>query len=208
PATRTNAWALVVGGRRRSGKRSIVYAREWRSEDGDPLSPARVLAEVRDELAVYGLSSVGTDQHMADALIDIARPMGLHLYDESVTAVSKANDLDSARALIRDGSVELPPHPQLQGDLRRVRRRLTPDGGVRVVYPMTADGRHCDFAGPVMKLLARAPWTAPRDVSETLPPGWTREECEQVEALERRLRRERDEFVPGFSPGPGFEEAT
>jgi hypothetical protein len=209
PATRGNGWAWVIGGQLHDGKLSIVRCGEINRPDGGAVSPAQALRELAGELAEYGVSEVGTDQWSADAIVDLAAPLGLVVVPVNVTAKSKANDLDGARALIREGRVELPPDRALQGDLRRVRRRLTADGGVRVVYPQTADGRHCDFAGPVLKLLARPDLAPAVKVTADIPEGWTEKEWEDVQKVSREIEDETSgrDWSPGLSAGGSLRRA-
>jgi hypothetical protein len=52
------------------------------------------------------------------------------------------------------GEDELPPHKQLLADLMQVRQVLTPNG-FTIRMSETPDGRHADFAPPVMLALDR-----------------------------------------------------
>jgi hypothetical protein len=73
------------------------------------------------------------------------------------------------------GKVELPPVPHVRTDLLHVRKRVTPTG-VTVDYPMTSDGRHCDFGPALMLVLTKA---LPEPV-EVKPPVATDAETQRV----------------------------
>lgn len=155
PATRGNAWTLVVG-TRRDGKRHIVKVRQWVGSPTKPLDPAEVLREVAIELRAYRLDSVETDQWSGDALAAVARQPGIGLSLVVWPATSTENTemfLDLARRMAA-GEVVLPPDAQLRADLQRIRRRVT-SGGVAIVLPQTSDGRHCDYAPAVARVVRR-----------------------------------------------------
>jgi len=158
PATRGNAWTLVVAGRRWDGARkvsvaSVVLAREWIGSRTSPLDPKRVLLEQRDLLEGYGVTQVETDQWSSDALRAIASDLGLYVVERTIGA-DRFDLYDSLRTKLGAGDVELPPDPQVRADLLGVRRRLTA-GGVAIHLPKTADGRHCDYAPALVLAVAR-----------------------------------------------------
>src|SRR5690606_20536448 len=79
PATRGNAWTLVINectGRGGPGGVTPMYRvvlnREWVGSKAKPLSPNRVLEEIAALCAPYGVTMVMTDQHALDALRDLA----------------------------------------------------------------------------------------------------------------------------------------
>jgi hypothetical protein len=160
PGTRSNAWTLVVS--RMLGRRTqIVLAKEWRGSKSKPLSSKEVLRDIASILAPYNIAHsqegrrrIGTDQWSVDALRDIGKDFGLDLIE--FTATRSSNDdgyLELARRF-ELGEVEIPDSPTLLSDLRRL-RRITTAGGVRVDLPQTSDGRHCDYAPPIMRAAQR-----------------------------------------------------
>lgn len=156
PGTRSNAWTLAIRTARMvKGKRieSIVKVRQWQGSKAAPLSPDAVLKEIAAELAVYGVRDVTTDQWAADALADIARRHGLHVYDVTITSASKLEMFEGMRQLLADEAVELPENQQLRADLLLV-KKVIGRHGVSVLLPTTPDGRHCDYAMAVAQALA------------------------------------------------------
>jgi len=185
PATRADAWTLVVATRLKGGKLAVVKARQWQATRGAPLSPDEVLREVAEELRRYDVARVATDQWAADALADIGARHGLFLASEAITASRKVELFESLRALVLSRGVELPPVRELLDDIRRVRKRVT-QSGISIELPR-AGGRHCDYAFAAALALAQ-PVGEPADNSRSLPDGWEAWEVEEADRLARRLR--------------------
>ncbi len=154
PATRGNGWTLAVA-TRDAGKAIVVRADEWIGSRDNPLDPADVLLEVAKILSAYGIRTVHSDQVMGDALIRLARDAGLSLSQWTIPRVQQAQKFLAIRTQMDLGKVELPPVPHLRTDLLHIRKRVTPTG-VTVDYPMTSDGRHCDFGPALMLVLTKA----------------------------------------------------
>lgn len=151
PGTRGNAWTLAVGTRRNDHVEkkgpvvSIVAVREWRGSQSAPLSPRTVLTEIRDFLLEYEVTDVTTDQWSADALRDIAEPMGLHIWDITLNTANKLEMFEALRIGLADERLDVAYNAQLRSDLLLVRKRVGVHG-VSIDLQKTPDGRHCDFA--------------------------------------------------------------
>jgi hypothetical protein len=144
PATRTNAWALVIATQGWDMVRRVVLAKEWRPKAGMKLSPSAVLAEIRELLRPYGIRWLITDQHAVDALAELARLAGLVLIEQAWTGVNKRDAYEHVRLLLQDSKLELPPDPQIKVDLLGIRKRITRSG---VTYELAEQrGRHSDYA--------------------------------------------------------------
>jgi hypothetical protein len=150
PATRGNAWTLVVGCRR-GGKVVVCLARQWVGSSADPLSPAAVLAEMAILLRTYSLDTVVTDQWAADAIRDLALPLGLYLQIRPWTVERKVDLYEAVRIRLSMGTIELPPDPLVAQDLASVRRKLTASA-VHIKLGSSSDSRHADYA-PAIALL-------------------------------------------------------
>lgn len=155
PATRGNAWTLVIG-TREGNRRVIACARQWIGSAAKPLVPSEVLKEIRDVLLGYGLSAVESDQYYIDANIDTARKLTppLNVYQSDLSPSQVVEVYMGMRTKLAEGELELHPDPVLLEDLRRVKRRVT-QRGVAIELPVTADGRHCDYAPALMLVCAR-----------------------------------------------------
>jgi ribosomal protein S18 acetylase RimI-like enzyme len=170
PATRGNAWTLVIVGLVH-GKYRVFSAREWVGSKSEPLSPEIVVAEVAEECRRYGIATVLTDQAMADALRDLSRRVGLHLVERSFSSAKSVALYSNLRLRMQAGEVELPPDRTLREDLLRVRRRASARGA-SIHLPVGQNGRHCDYAPSLVLamsrwLFEREPTTDPTDEERT-----------------------------------------
>lgn len=193
PATRGNAWTLIVCDRVGAKKR-VVIAKQWQGSPVDPLSPRQVVADVSKYLARYGLHWAYTDQWAGDALRDIASEKGLALVIEDWTAKTRTEAFQSLAVALADGQVELAPEPQLLKDLRLTKRRTT-QVGTSIVLPKTSDGRHCDYSPALARALAH--WLdEEREVEpERESQEWFAwQEQKQIEAEEAELENKGREW--------------
>lgn len=143
PATRGNGWTLVVT-TRQGTKKKVVLAHEWLGSKTTPLSPKSVMQEVAAKLKPYGIATIDSDQHLGDALKDIAHDVGLHVRLVFWTEKEKTAKYMAFKTRMASGEIEIPPDYVLRGDLIQVQKRSTTNG-VKIVLPKTADGRHCDY---------------------------------------------------------------
>ncbi len=190
PATRADAWTLVVATRLASGKLSVVKARQWQASRGAPLSPDEVLREIADELRPYNVARVCTDQWAADALADIGARYGVYLASEAITAARKVELFESMRTLVLSRQVEFPPVRELIDDIKRVRKRVT-QSGISIELPR-AGGRHCDYAFAAALALAQ-PVGGPAKANDHAPDGWEPWELDEANAMARRLKKGDDD---------------
>ncbi len=148
PATRGNAWSLVIIGIAPKGQTPrlrVALAREWKGSAREPLNPEHVFEKISELAHPYGVRSVKSDQAAADYLRAIARREGLSVHDKAITAPIKLELYEGLRTHLAIGNLELPPVPQLRADLLAIRKRVTA-GAISVHLPKTPDGRHCDYA--------------------------------------------------------------
>ncbi len=200
PATRGNSWTLVVatrdGDRKdKDGNRvpfvRIAHAKQWTGSAAQPLSPRDTIREVKAELHPYRLSVVTTDQWAVDAIRDIAADAGLAVVESTWTGADKVAVYTALKVAVVDQTIELPPNNELVADLSRVKRRVTQQG-ISIELPLTADGRHCDYAPVVAGALDSAvklpDVPAPVDGS---PEWWAQHRAERIRALQRQMSQKR-----------------
>jgi len=192
PATRGNAWALVVLTKDRQsdgGKRRVVLSREWMGSSVAPLSPSVVLREIAELLAPYRVRVVATDQWAADALRDVGLPLGLSLQQVTLTQPWALDIHDTIKLDLAAGKLELQPG-RIPDDLVRVKRRLTRNG-VAIELPHTADGRHCDSAAALALCMALPlPAADERETEDQqiARAGWEPNELRAAQQMARRMR--------------------
>jgi len=175
PATRRNAWTLVIGGREflpnGSFRLVVAYARQWMPRPGAPLVPELVMDDIKADLGKYGLSEVHTDQWSADTIAAIGRMKGFTVTEVQVSAADDVRMFDALRLHVQGKTIELHPDPYVKGDLLAVRKVVT-NRSMKMVLPITSDGRHCDFAPPT-RLLCELASSAPSwlHAMQQLPEG-------------------------------------
>lgn len=160
PATRGNAWTLVVATRNEKGVRRVLVVREKRGTPTEPLSPRAVFDEWAPMLRSYGISVILTDQWAIDALQDSATACGLFLQEEAWHTKNKAEAYDALLKHAQNNELELPDEKNVKNDLLGIRRKLTRNG---VTYELatTQDGRHSDFAPAIAMAVVHADAMAP-----------------------------------------------
>ena len=148
--TRGNAWTIVIARDTRErgdriAKIEISYAFEWIGSRQKPLDPATVFLDMQPKLAEYGIKMVNCDAYAIDPLRSVAKSTGLSLNEHTFRGEQRLEVYRSVDALLRQERLELPPMPAVIRDMKAIRRRAT-SGQILPFLPLTADGRHCDFA--------------------------------------------------------------
>lgn len=198
PATRNNAWTLVIADRVRytanvegddgiirpvtRTKKRIVYHHQWQGSQVSPLSPRETLKQVAEILSLYRLDFCRTDQWSADAMRELAMGYGLALIIENWTSQENTNHYLWLRSAMANGDFEMPDDPAIHKDFRLVKRVISARGPT-VHLSSTADGRHCDYVPAVVR--ATAPWIRE---DQDAPPAPGSQEALQAELDERRER--------------------
>ena len=185
PATRGNSWTFGIFTRTGRRKRMVQALQETGSRD-NPLSPREVFRSTIAPLCRrFGVTRIETDQYYVDALQDIAREFGLYLDQHTLTDREKTERYLALKTKLDEGELEFPPN--VKADLQRLRKRVT-QAGVQIVLPLTADGRHCDFAPTMMLGFGRYLRDAePADDKKPMDP----EAVRMLKAAEERFGRKR-----------------
>jgi hypothetical protein len=169
-ATRGNAWTVAVAAREyvdapqaereSDAEQAVARVRvkvlatfEWIGSKQYPLSPRAVFQEMATVLAPFGIRSIKCDRWSFDAMQDHARAAG---FDLAETAAGETNaSYAKLKSLLGAGDLELPPTANVRTDLLGIRRKATA-GGISIVLPRQASGRHCDFAPSIALAVADA----------------------------------------------------
>lgn len=159
PATRGNAWTLVILGCREPGRYFVAYHRQWQGSPTAPLRPEEVIAEIATECERYSVPFTYSDQFAADYLSDLAGRYGLGLIPVTFTGRKLMDMLDRVKMLLTSGALELPPDTAFSRDLVGTVKRLTATDA-KVVLPRTRDGRHGDYVPP-LAILCSEPLDCP-----------------------------------------------
>lgn len=189
PATRSNAWTVVIGAHKEN-KLIVACVRQWLPQPGAPLSPSAVFAEMAALLKGYGIDTVTTDQYSTDALRELADLKGITLVEQAWTADRKVECYGALATRFAEGTIEVPLDPDLLDDLKLAKKVVT-QAGVTIVLPerRTANGlkRHCDYVPSLAGLQDQAP---PEGDNEEKEESW---EEREIERRQRKLRERRQE---------------
>jgi hypothetical protein len=184
PATRTNAWALVVTGQDLAQKRHVVLAREWVPKPGLPLNPMTVLAEIAAHLGTYGLDTIYTDQHAVEMIRAMADAVKLHLVEAAWTPTTKREGYEHVLKLAQANRLGLPLDPQVKADLLGIRKVITRNG---VQYQLAeVRGRHSDYAPAIALAVADARFIATEIRKPSVVELEKRRRYERIKAEEER----------------------
>lgn len=163
PATRGNAWTLVVTGHYGFGgpggatpQLRVALRKQWRGSSKTPLNPDVVLRDIAEICGDYGCEDAYTDQWAVDALRVIAERHNLTLHEIELTGKNRVGLADDLKQQLTLGALELPPDRAMRQDLVGVKKRITVNG-YTLVLPKTSDGRHSDYVPPLLLLMAALP---------------------------------------------------
>jgi hypothetical protein len=163
PATRGNAWTLIVVGcygRGGPGGQRPLYrvalARQWVGSSKQPLRAHAVIAEIAGICAGFKIDTVRTDRYAFDALRDQAEDRGLTLVENRFTPEQFVEAVNRVADELSEGCLELPPDHVLRADLVGTTKRAT-SSGVTVRLPRTGDGRHGDYVPSLAMCLSIPP---------------------------------------------------
>lgn len=164
PATRGDAWTLIIAGVVAGDVLRVVRARQWQRGD-----PEEVLGAIADELAPWGVASVWSDQWSADALRALARRHGIGLVERAWTADLWREAAERLRVLVASRRIALPRDAHVLADLAAMRRRASLGSAAWTVELPRRGGRHCDYV-PALGLAALAlAHTHPPPLTVTVP---------------------------------------
>lgn len=153
PATRGNAWTLIVQ-TKIGDVRHVALAKQWRGSKQQPLDAGIVFRDIAADVAPYRVTSIATDGWSYDALHGHAGGAGLHLRKLEMGDREQTERWLTTRAETVAGHRKVLDEPELIADLRRLMKRTT-HTGLTIDMPVTSDGRHCDYAPALMRCEAQ-----------------------------------------------------
>jgi hypothetical protein len=203
PATRTNAWTLVIGSRYGNILKEVLRV-DWKPKPNEPLNPRFVLQEVKEHLDAYGLNFVYTDQWAADHNKQMAYEEGFACIDIAWTQAEITKSYGNLQIGLEMGLVEILDEKTGHKDLKLVKKKPKSGGGYRIELPETSDGRHCDFAPPMARVFSQ--WIADILPEQPKPgtPGYAdyyekKLEQQDLDRFEREQMTVEDEEFLGIS---------
>lgn len=178
PATRGNAWTLVVLACIGEDERGLeVYeqalAVQWQGTPQNPLRPWDVLTEMAALCKPYGVDGAITDQASFDSLADTGDRAGFGLTGLFGNDDSREMDCEALRPLISSRRIRLVNNGQQRNDLQRVTKYVTTTG-YSYQYPTSGDGRHCDFVSAIGRAKRFCPPPPTPGQGPRFDRAWTR----------------------------------
>ncbi len=175
---RSNSSCLVVT--HRKGRDAIVAEIvEEVPEPGKPLKPKAVMAKFAARLLEHGSQEFMADGHYKETATEELEEHNLTFVDAPLTP---ADTFIKCRQFMRGGHVKMPNHERLVQQLKEVRGKPIPGGGMSIIMPRWAQGAHGDIAAAFVLSIfqfASEPLPAP-------PPDENSAEYQEA-ALERRV---------------------
>lgn len=159
PATRGNAWTLVILTSNAPERYQVVLAKQWRGTPSVPRRPGEVLREIAEICRQYSIGTLWSDQYSYDALAELSEQHGLSLACQPFTQAVWQTLAERLRVLVSKHHIELPPDPVLRSDLLGIHRRLTTRAST-IALSSTGDGRHGDYV-PSLCLCLQYPPACP-----------------------------------------------
>lgn len=161
---------------------------ERRPGGGVALKPSDTIREFAARLLTHaGLTHLVADAHYQETVTEYLGEVGLGYVPAPLEV---AETYIRARALMREGRVEIPNHPRLIAQLRSVQWRPNPGGSISIVLPRERTGGHCDLVSAFVLAL----WQAASVEVEAPPPPvnspeyFAAQEAAMLARMEQRLQ--------------------
>lgn len=133
---------------------------EEQPKPGAPLAPGDVVGNFAVTLKDRACASVMSDAHYRQSVIEHLTPHGLVLDDAPTGQEGNAAVWLKVRELVNSKRLRLPRHQRLIAQLKAVRSRPRPGGGLQIILPRKGkNSGHCDLA----VAMALAVWQASAD---------------------------------------------
>lgn len=152
-----------------------------------PLVPSHVCARFASRLLRNGIRGLMADHHYQEAISE-------HLGKKKIAFMkapkSPAKAYIRARTLFNQGLVRIPDDETLIRSFLDIKGRPTPSGNISIQLPRREGGGHADIISAfVLSLYQRRGQVCKNPYNGGLPPGWTREEVEEVAEIEREMKK-------------------
>lgn len=164
----------------------VSLMRELRPEPGKPLKPSEVCTIFAGEAASIGAPWVMVDGHYIESMRENAVTLRV-----APAPASPSEVYVTARALMRDGRCKI-AHPdtqtgetrvmllRLKAQLREVKGRPIPGGGMSITLPKWNTGGHCDLVAALVLAVYQHGGTYQKpDAAKEGSPAWERAQLEE-----------------------------
>jgi hypothetical protein len=113
--------------------------------DGQALRPSKVVGHFARIVQRYGATQVMADGHYRQSIWEHLRDEDLYFVDAPAGADGKAETYVHFRTLLNEGKLWLPRHEKLIAQLKEVRSKPRPGGGLSITSPLSKTGAHGDL---------------------------------------------------------------
>lgn len=151
---RSDSSALAIVARKAS-LFALLTVDELRPSKGCPLKPSEVCAAFAKTLDLYGVRRVVSDAHYVESAREHFGAHGIGVVDAPAGQQGKIDVHMTAKSIIHEGRVLMPPHRRVIEQLKAIRVRPLAGGGLQISSPRRA-GAHGDIASAVVLALHAA----------------------------------------------------
>lgn len=163
--------ALACAHQEGEGPVLVGSIEEEQPRPGAPLKPSAVVGSFAVTLKDRVIGSVMSDAHYRQAVIEHLTPHGISLEDAPGGADGKLATWLKFRELVNTGptKIRLPNHPRLIAQLKAVRSRPRPGGGLQIILPRQGNGLggHGDVAAAAVLAVWQAAGAGGIDYAKT-----------------------------------------
>lgn len=131
----------------RGGLTYVAEVVERRPQRDMALKPSEVIKDFAEVAGRHGVSSISSDGHYRETVIEILNEYGLYFIAAPHTP---ADAYITTRLLLHSGRLRIPNNARLKAQLRETRSRRTTGGLVQIVNPRTKGGGHGDLVSALV----------------------------------------------------------
>jgi hypothetical protein len=158
PATRTNAWSVIVlGCYPTRPKYRVALACEWVPKPGAPLQIPDTMGKIGSICRDYQTPTLIGDKHLVEVMSDAASEEGIEYVNSDMRRDEYTAAYLELHRLLTDRDLELPPVENLRADLQRIKKIVSPRGGIAFEITPPGAGRHCDYVPALLRAIANRP---------------------------------------------------
>lgn len=154
-AFRSDFASLVIVSKDEEDRYDVAAFEERRPEKGKPLVPSKVCRSFAEVLSSFGLKSVGVDGHYVESARELFAETGIMIDDEPGKPSAKVPGYLALRELVNEARIRI-AHPHLLNQLKTIKKRPLPGGGLEIKAPRKKRSGH----GDGVSALVLAVWMA------------------------------------------------
>lgn len=175
-------------------KHNIADIDVLKPQRGKPLVPSHVCARFANILNRHQAKLLMADAHYREAISEFLQKKNIGFLKAPARPI---NAYIRARTLLNQGRVVMPYDEKLKKEMLEIKGRPTPSGNISIVLPKKEHGGHADVVSALVLALYQRKGRVVKDqYRHGRPKGWTKEELEEVKAIEEELTRTKTGIKP------------